>query len=865
MFLDSVVHNVKLLPHTTELELKVLLDGRIKHPSFCKSYFPANDKSYIIYLRRLIQLANTYGTSEITQTINFIKTYTDSMFVKQLHYENGIQIPTKKKCYIKKSLITPIYLISEDLPNLKLSISSEIDSVDINEYDIVRFKHRYTVVFSMPELSKWKLDITIVTEHKTLHKLCKTDQINIIRNIRDKMFTRGEFLQDICDKIECEFEYIGNLSTFDIDDIAKPNILFKKLYANIPYNNVFSTYSNCICFIANLLKPNLINKFKNNTYGLKQLGSSPIELTKSIYADILPNIKNFTITEKIDGIRSFVIMYPKLQVGYVLNNIVENNIKEIKISDMTCLDLPSIYNSNIYENNSIEMVILDTEEYKGIYYIFDIIYIKTECDIYLFKLPFSERKLYMDFIINQPNIQNKTFVRLTDDYTNQIKTMYDIMDKKDYIIDGIIFTSINDAYNDTAHYKWKMLSTIDFVAKKCPESLLGINPYISIPDKSLYILFSGINKNTCISLGLSRNSVFDKLFHTNGNYFPIQFSPSICPNAYLFWSDKSLDNKIVELTYTNHEWVFIKTRDDRIVDLDRKCYYGNNFKIAEFIFMNLINPITIEYLCGENISYFKEQSDVYKYTRKFNNYVKKTLIDTNYKLISSSSVIDLCSGRGQDLLKYINIGIKTIVLIDNDIDGLCEIVNRKHAYACKSSRISECYMYHLNLTNPFKESIQSLNVVNPHNKSKFVICNFALHYLIPNKSKLLNFCRLLDRILEYDGIFIFTALSGKRVSELSRTGNEWRLGSYSIKFKSNQKIDILLPFTDGKYYVETLINIEQLNTELNKRHIKLISDGSFGDFLSKFSEYNTQIFNLMSSDDKEFCSLYHYYIYRKFK
>ena len=206
------------------------------------------------------------------------------------------------------------------------------------------------------------------------------------------------------------------------------------MHANIPHNNLFSTYSNCICFIANLLKPNLINKFKNNTYGLKQLGSSPIELTKSIYADILPNIKNFTITEKIDGIRSFVIMYPKLQVGYVLNNIVENNIKEIKISDMTCLDLTSIYNSNIYENNSIEMVILDTEEYKGIYYIFDIVYIKTERDINLFKLPFSERKLYMDFIINQPNIQNKTFVRLTDDYTNQIKTMYDSMDKKDYII-----------------------------------------------------------------------------------------------------------------------------------------------------------------------------------------------------------------------------------------------------------------------------------------------------------------------------------------------------------------------------------------------------------------------------------------------
>ena len=164
-----------------------------------------------------------------------------------------------------------------------------------------------------------------------------------------------------------------------------------------------------------------------------------------------------------------------------------------------------------------------------------------------------------------------------------------------------------------------------------------------------------------------------------------------------------------------------------------------------------------------------------------------------------------------------------------------------------------------------------------NNKSSFITCNFALHYLIYNKTKLTNFCRILDKLLEPGGIFIFTAFNGKKINDLFvHNSKEWNKYIndkllYSIKKKYDdveftgikQKIDVLLPFSNNNYYTEYLININLLNLELSKRKIDLIVDDSFDKYLDKYKNEQLYKYKSMTEIDKEYISLYHYYIYNK--
>ena len=74
---------------------------------------------------------------------------------------------------------------------------------------------------------------------------------------------------------------------------------------------------------------------------------------------------------------------------------------------------------------------------------------------------------------------------------------------------------------------------------------------------------------------------------------------------------------------------------------------------------------------------------------------------------------------------------------------------------------------------------------------------------------------------------------------------------------------MLLPFSNNNYYTEYLININLLNLELSKRKIDLIVDDSFDKYLDKYKNEQLYKYKSMTEIDKEYISLYHYYIYNK--
>jgi hypothetical protein len=885
-----------------EVEIKVLLDHRIKMPRFIDPYL--QDKDDINFIVNMLNRALTIGIASMEQTINFIHTYdknaVSQMFVKQLHYINGVQEPSKKKYYTKKSLIHPMYLISDNLPPYKLSVNLETNQEnDINEFDIVRFRLRYSVVFA-DELKNWKLDLTVVKE-------CRDHSINNLKKIRDRIFDKQINLSNFTkyvdwtysDKIECELEYIGT-DKFDISQIQKIDILFANNQIRQIDTLFTKTYQECICQIAKIIKPNLVDKFRQGIFGIKQIGSNPIEITKRFYqTDILPNIENFFITEKIDGIRSMLLMYPKHGKCFIINNINNHGISVMDIPVSTDAELIILDTEGIQSENTQNSIPCELK-----YHVFDIIYLHKESSLNIHNLPFIDRLPYMNQIIDRYEfLYHKHYVELSaNEYHTQIRSFYKDMLDKSYKIDGIIIFSKDHCYNTTLQYKWKPLMTIDFVLKKCPVSMLGINPYYVKKNQTLYFLFCGIKKSIYKKLGVYKFNQYDKLF-TNVRvdgcrygevldaYFPIQFAPSSNPNAYLFWSEQeNLDGKIAELTYSDvGEWEFIKIREDRVNDMKRKTYYGNYFKYAEHIWMNFADPLTMDALCQTNksITYFQEDGHAYRSMRKFNNYVKKILIDINSKHMDLGWVLDLGSGRGQDLYKYIECGFKNILMIDNDYDALMEIINRKYTYVeMKPNRKNnfsdelinnncKIFIYHANLTDPYKKTLLIKNIFNI-DRASLIVCNLALHYIIPNKGKIQNFCRLINSLLAPGGKFIFTAFNGQKIFDLLGDAKVWNSDDsdkpiYSIKKKYKdttftgvkQQIEVLLPFSRGEYYSENLININLLNEELEKKKINLVADGSFGSYLSKFAEDKSSIYNKLNDADKHYISLYHFYVYHK--
>ena len=140
---------------------------------------------------------------------------------------------------------------------------------------------------------------------------------------------------------------------------------------------------------------------------------------------------------------------------------------------------------------------------------------------------------------------------------------------------------------------------------------------------------------------------------------------------------------------------------------------------------------------------------------------------------------------------------------------------------------------------------------------------------------------MLNKILAPGGIFIFTAFNGEKVFNLlaehadeNGVWNKYNADAklvFSIKKKyagdlftgSNQKIDVLLPFTNGEYYTENLINTNMLNSQLEKKKINLIAADSFDIYLKRFQVEKSHFYDRLDDLEKEYISLYHFYVYHK--
>ena len=457
--------------------------------------------------------------------------------------------------------------------------------------------------------------------------------------------------------------------------------------------------------------------------------------------------------------------------------------------------------------------------------------------------------------------------------------------------------------------------TIDFYVKKCPNILLGISPYVIKPNKTLYILFVGIRNDYYRKLKLNYLPKYNEIFdikNQNGNYFPIQFSPSDKPLVYLFWHKDNLNNKICEMFYDikKDEWKLHKIREDRDVDVKTGKYFGNDFRIAELTWNNYSNPLTYENLkLSENEllqeKYFQEDdTELYKPLRSYHSFIKSELFET-FK--ESEYVIDIGSGKGQDMFRYAKYGIKNVLFIDKDKDALSELLNRKYVFAKSKDKTNmKIYIQNMDINSKWYENVKQLennDILSKNMKGKIpiIICNFAIHYFMNSKLSITNLINFVKYYLMKGGKFIFTAFNGDIIYDLLKKNNGvWNsytsenILKYSIKSNYNtknftginQQISVKLPFSKDEYYVEWLVNTDYLINEFKKttQHSVIKKDiesknneqfnlknnklqinecNSFDIYLDKFKKQNKKVYDKLDDNDKFYTSLHKLCIFIK--
>lgn len=579
--------------------------------------------------------------------------------------------------------------------------------------------------------------------------------------------------------------------------------------------------------------------------------------------------KNYYITEKSDGFHSLLCKFQNDDTAYLLT---DTSLIKLKNKSNANIDFECIVEGELVDDN---FIVFDVLYYNGVSQITN---------------PFSQRlklfKTAYDHFNNsyEFNLLLKNFYQFENNEQNISKLIRVNADKKD--IEGILFIE-DKPYNEMTIYKWKELTTIDFVAIDATSinNVLGVDEN-KLKGRTVYLLGCGINKFMITRLRLERMYDFMKKYslypqNETNNYLVTIFDPSIYkPNCnVLICKDKDLHGKVVELYWDKNEWKLLRVRYD-------KNNMGNNIMTAEINWtVGCIDPISEEDLWNPEKSYFMEQTDQEKINiNKFHNSVKYAIFELFLK--DQIHVADVGSGMGQDINKYALQHCKNLDMFEIDKSAIEEIVNRKYSKDKKMSKIeklSKINIYNVDFTEPHAlyKKIE--------NKKKYsaVVCNFAIHYFMSTLNN--NFIPLIannvlspyksaDIIENKLGVVIIMAMDGEKIYNLLKDKTVYSIGNdkyvierkYDINepFKTHgQYISVKLPFTGLLSYTEELVNFSYLNLKFKENKYSMLMSMNFNELVNSIYFKNNSFvytsYNNLDSIDREWTSLHKFIVFQK--
>jgi len=590
--------------------------------------------------------------------------------------------------------------------------------MDLENYELIRKKNRTTYKFSFG-----KLDLTIVEQE--------------IKNGKTQL------------KYEVEFE----INNFDLNSILG-TITF-----------VLQTRQDSFYVISNMERRYILSEYRNLINGNYFIGAQPETLHKEKISMLY---KNYSVTDKADGERAFMIIDKSGYVYYIdnnLNRITKTNLKSQRYTN-TLID-----GEIVKQNDKIVFLAFDLVMYNG----------KDLRNDMKYKL--KERLDRLNHILSSVDNNQFYLLKLKKYYYTNVflgsKIILDNVDQNgDYKIkvndtnivyknDGLIYTPMDEPYPKskkwTSLLKWKPaeLTTIDFYSKKI-SSENGVSRwqlFVQHPVENQDKSDKTKNVTETVLFDISKLCSFENRSEMT---YETVFSDNLIDEGT---GEQYQTNTVIEYKWDKLEkhFVPIRTRWDKTINTKK---HGNFSEVACDIWNNINNPIEKETLfkfknVSSNSDFFFERM------RRFHNKVKEYLYNKYCK--DTEYLLELCSGKGGDLHKWIHNNIKNVDGYDISEKNITECNRRIQTLQSKSQQNTINYnFFKLDLT---KSNSYEMIYKNNQNLFNNICCHFGIHYFFESERNFNSILEILNNTLIDNGYFIVTFMDNERINTLFNNEN----------------------------------------------------------------------------------------------
>lgn len=237
------------------------------------------------------------------------------------------------------------------------------------------------------------------------------------------------------------------------------------------------------------------------------------------------------------------------------------------------------------------------------------------------------------------------------------------------------------------------------------------------------------------------------------------------------------------------------------------------------------------------------------YMRNFNNWIKSMIIGEYVEKCAVNSdnlnVLDMCCGKGGDLLKWNNKNVKHLICADIADISIDQCRTRYHSRTfnfsaefivadCTKQRLKDC----------FDDNSIMLDIVS---------CQFSFHYCFESLQQTERMLRNASDSLKPGGYFIGTIPDANEIVARQRKAGSLLFGNdvYKIQFQCDSKN---IPLFGAKYdfYLEGVVNCPEflvyfpvLIKLAEKYDLELVHKMKFPDFYEKYKDSGRDLLRII--------------------
>ena len=371
-------------------------------------------------------------------------------------------------------------------------------------------------------------------------------------------------------------------------------------------------------------------------------------------------------------------------------------------------------------------------------------------------------------------------------------------------------------------------------------------------------------------------------------------------------------NNIINMIIRNKQAISSYYSSPNYISKNININYGNNFNTANNVWFSIHNPVTIEMITQGidipsldmyELKYYNQKVNIKRsksvsiQLQRFHNHIKQEMIHYCTTILRNEdrdkklSLLDLATGKGGDMYKWINNKINVIVGIDkvydniyNTFDGACVRHNNNREKNLSFmptiefvvADVSKSLSDEDNFMDMFSKNMWFETYIGK--KYNIVSMMFAIHYLFSSKHNIDTLVSNINNYINENGYFIGCCFDGQKIFTMlqdigydeSKTGT--KDGKIIWKIKKKYNLDSWIDTDEDMFYnlpievyiqsinmtiTEYLVNFDVLVKKLQDVNIRLEQTDTFDTL------YGSQTRFKLSPDEQSLSFLNRRFIFKK--